>query len=129
MQAYANFVDGVEPKVIELAARRVKLFPPPALLMRLSNRLALLTDGARDLPPRQQTIRSTIDWSYQLLTEDEQRLFWRLSVFVGGCTLEAAETVAGWTGETLERSNVLDGIAALVDQRLARQEEGPSTTE
>jgi predicted ATPase/class 3 adenylate cyclase len=116
-------LDGL-PLAIELAAARVKLFPPPALLTRLSSRLAFLTGGARDLPLRQQTIRSTIDWSYQLLTEDEQRLFRQLSVFVGSCTLEAAETVAGWNGERLERSNVLDGIAALVDQSLARQEEG-----
>jgi len=86
--------------------------------------LKLLTGGARDMPARQQTIRNTIDWSYQLLNEDEKRLFTRLGVFVGGWTLEAAEAVAGWNVEMLERSNVLDGITALVDQSLVRQDEG-----
>ena len=116
-------LDGL-PLAIELAAARVKLFPPQALLARLGSRLKLLTGGARDLPARQQTIRSTIDWSYQLLDEGEKRLFTRLGVFVGGCTLEAAEAVAGWNVEPLERWNVLDGIAALVDQSLVRQDEG-----
>ncbi len=112
------------PLAIELAAARVKLFPPQALLARLGSRLKLLTGGARDLPERQQTIRSSIDWSYQLLDEDEQRLFARLGVFVGGWTLEAAEAVAPWNVATLEPSNVLDGIAALVDQSLVQQIEG-----
>jgi predicted ATPase len=70
---------------------RIKLLPPQALLARLSQRLQMLTGGARDAPARQQTLRNAIEWSYQLLDTQEQRLFQRLSVFVGGCTLEAIE--------------------------------------
>src|SRR6266508_3297736 len=113
-------VDGL-PLAIELAAARLKLFAPEALLARLSSRLALLTGGPRDLPARQQTLRDTIDWSYDLLNEVEQTLFRRLGVFVGGCTLEAAEAVTTLNVQTLERSNVLDGLAALVDKSLLRQ--------
>src|SRR5207245_7185400 len=83
-------LDGL-PLAIELAAAHVRLLPPQALLARLSSRLKLLTGGARDLPARQQTLRATIDWSYSLLTQSEQRLFARLAVFVGGGTLEAIE--------------------------------------
>src|SRR5206468_722244 len=72
------------PLAIELAAARLKLFAPEALLARLSSRLALLTGGARDLPVRQQTIRNTIAWSYGLLSGAEQTLFRRLGIFVGG---------------------------------------------
>ena len=114
-------LDGL-PLAIELAAARVKLFPPQALLARLENRLKFLTGGARDQPLRQQTIRNTIDWSYQLLDEGEQRLFARLGVFVGGCTLEAAEAVCNANGDLL--LEVFDGVAALVDKSLLRQEEG-----
>jgi predicted ATPase/class 3 adenylate cyclase len=110
------------PLAIELAAARVKLFPPAALLARLANRLTFLTGGARDLPERQQTIRNTIDWSYQLLDDAEKTLFARLGVFVGGCTIEAAEAVCSAAGDL--PIDVMEGIAALMDKSLLRQEEG-----
>src|SRR5713101_1591906 len=81
------------PLAIELAAARMKLLSPPLLLTRLGRRLAMLTGGSRDVPARQQTLRNTIEWSYQLLNAREQRLFRWLSVFVSGCTLQAAEAV------------------------------------
>jgi predicted ATPase/class 3 adenylate cyclase/DNA-binding CsgD family transcriptional regulator len=114
-------LDGL-PLAIELAAARLKLFTPEALLARLSSRLKLLTGGARDLPERQQTIRKTIDWSYQLLDAEGQRLFARLGVFVGGWTVEAAEAVCTAEGEPA--ADVLDALAALVDHSLVRQNEG-----
>src|SRR5262245_23873478 len=114
-------LDGM-PLAIELAAARIKLFAPEALLRRLERRLPLLTGGPRDLPARQRTLRTTIDWSYQLLDAGERRLFARLGVFVGGCTLEAVEAVCTAEGEP--GWDVLDGLAALVDQSLVRQEEG-----
>ncbi len=82
-------LDGL-PLAIELAAARIKVLPPQALLARLGQRLAVLTSGARDTPARQQTLRNTIEWSYQLLDASEQRLFRQLSVFIGGCMLEEA---------------------------------------
>jgi predicted ATPase/DNA-binding SARP family transcriptional activator len=97
------------PLAIELAAARTKVLSPEALLARLERRLELLTGGARDLPERQRTLRSTIEWSYQLLSEDERRLFARLAIFVGGCALEAAEEVCEGT---------LDQLASLVDKSL-----------
>jgi predicted ATPase/class 3 adenylate cyclase len=114
-------LDGL-PLAIELAAARVKLLPPQALLARLDQSLKLLTGGARDLPARQQTIRNTIDWSYHLLDAEEQALFARLGVFVGGCTLEAAQAVCN-ADEDLPL-DVLDGLAALADKSLLKQEEG-----
>ena len=111
-------LDGL-PLAIELAAALVKLLPPHALLQRLEKRLPLLTRGARDLPARQQTMRDAIAWSHDLLTPEEQTLFQRLAVFPGGCTLEAAQAVAG-PEATLD---VLDGMASLVDKSLLRQEE------
>ncbi len=113
--ALCHQVDGL-PLAIELAARRSKLFSPQALLPRLTNRLKLLVGGAQDLPVRQQTLRKTIDWSYDLLDEDEKRLFRRLAVFVGGCTLEAAEAICNAHRDLEE--DLLDGVARLVDQSL-----------
>jgi len=99
------------PLAIELAAARVRLLPPPELLARLTSRLDLLTDGARDAPERQRTIRAAIDWSYRLLEADEQLLFSRLGIFVGGATLEAIEAVC-------DDIATLDAITSLVDKRL-----------
>ncbi len=110
-------LDGL-PLAIELAAARVKLLPPHALLARLDQKLKLLTGGARDLPTRQQTIRNTIDWSYDLLDAGEKTLFTRLGVFVGGRTLEAAEAVCNADGDL--RIDVLDGLVALLDKSLLK---------
>jgi predicted ATPase/DNA-binding CsgD family transcriptional regulator len=117
--AICHQVDGL-PLAIELAAGRVKLLPPQALLPRLKDRLGLLVGGARDLPARQQTLRATITWSYDLLDQHEQALFRRLAVFVGGCTLQAAEIVCHTNGD-LER-DILDEGARLVDNNLLQQE-------
>jgi predicted ATPase/class 3 adenylate cyclase/DNA-binding CsgD family transcriptional regulator len=111
-------LDGL-PLAIELAAARVKLLPPEALLARLDQRLRLLTGGARDLPERQQTLRGAIGWSYDLLSAAEQRLFARLAVFVGGWTLEAAEAVCDTAGDL--GVDVLDGLSSLLDKSLIRQ--------
>ena len=111
-------LDGL-PLAIELAAARIKLLSPEAMLRRWGGGLALLTGGARDVPARQKTLRSTIDWSYNLLNDEERTLFGRLGVFAGGCTLEAAEKVCGEGG-----LDVLEGIGALVDNSLLKQEEG-----
>jgi predicted ATPase len=117
-------LDGL-PLAIELAAAWVKLFTPEALLARLSSRLALLIGGPRDLPERQQTIRRTIAWSYELLNGDEQRLFQRLGVFVGGCTLAAASDVVSFevsgVHEAADQLKTLEGLAALVDKSLLRR--------
>jgi hypothetical protein len=100
------------------------------LLARLDRRLAVLTGGRRDAPARQQTLRAALDWSHELLRPDEQTLLRRLSVFAGGCTLEAAEAVgAGSTAAGIAPSpDVLEGVAALVDQSLLRREEQPDGT-
>jgi predicted ATPase/DNA-binding CsgD family transcriptional regulator len=116
-------LDGL-PLAIELAAARSKLLPPQALLKRLSHRLEVLTGGAQDLPTRQQTLRNTLQWSYDLLTQEEQRLFRWLSIFVGGCTLQAAEAVCQVGQEDAEQaSSVLEGIASLLDKSLVQQTE------
>jgi predicted ATPase/DNA-binding CsgD family transcriptional regulator len=118
-------LDGV-PLAIELAAARIKVLSPRALLSRLGSGLAVLTGGPHDQPARQQTMRDAIAWSYDLLSAEEQMLFRRLAVFAGGFTLEAAETVVTvLDGNHSGRSNpgsvweaVLDGITSLVDKSL-----------
>jgi predicted ATPase len=116
-------LDGL-PLAIELAAARIKLLSPSTMLARLESCLNLLTGGARDLPTRQQTLRGTVDWSYGLLNTSEQTLFRRLSVFIGGCTLEAAEAVCDTRGDL--GLDVLDGMASMVDKSLAQQVEEAS---
>jgi predicted ATPase/class 3 adenylate cyclase len=101
------------PLAIELAAARVKLLPPGELLGRLDRRLPLLTGSRRDLPQRQQTLRATIEWSYELCSAEEQQLFSRLAVFAGGFTLDAAESVC---------DAMLDTLASLLDKSLIRRE-------
>ena len=113
-------LDGL-PLAIELAAARVKVLSPAAMRTRLASRLQLLTGGARDLPQRQQTLRDAIDWSYDLLTPAEQRLFRRLSVFAGGCTLESVEAVCD-AKQDLDL-DLLDGMASLVNKNLVQQQE------
>jgi len=111
------------PLAIELAAARVRALPPAALLERLDDRLRLLTTGAHDADERQRTLRATIEWSYDLLTEDEQTLFARLSVFFGGCRLEAAETVCGTDRDA--RIAIVDGLTSLIDKSLLRRRDDP----
>lgn len=131
--AICHRLDGL-PLVLELAATRCKLFTPEALLERLDQRLPLLSTGARDLPPRQQTLRSAIAWSYDLLSAVEQMLFEQLAVFAGGWTLEAAETVCALNSEHAALENALsdqatlhtefpalNAIAALIDHSLVQQ--------
>jgi predicted ATPase/serine/threonine protein kinase len=113
-------LDGL-PLAIELAAARIKLLSPSAMLARLESRLNLLTGGARDLPTRQQTLRSTVDWSHGLLNASEQTLFRRLSVFTGGCPLEGVEAVCDTKGNL--GLDVLDGMASMVDKSLAQHVE------
>src|SRR5215210_5433569 len=114
-------LDGL-PLAIELAAARIKLLSPQAMCSRLSNPLKFLTGGARDLPERQRTLRGAIAWSHALLDEGEQALFARLSIFSGGCTLEAVEVVCDAEGDLLV--DIFEGLSSLVDKSILRQEEG-----
>ena len=111
-------LDGL-PLALELAAARVKLLPPHAILTRLDDSLKLLTGGARDLPSRHQTLRNTLEWSYGLLNEEEKTLYARLSVFVGGFAFEAVEAVCNQDGKL----DILEVLTSLVNNSLLRQEE------
>ena len=119
--AICQRLDGL-PLAIELAASRLVHLPLSALLQRLEHRLPLLTGGPRDLPARLQTMRDAIAWSYDLLNADEQTLFRRLAIFVGGFTLEAAEVVVEPAPD--QTTAVLDGIASLVGKSLVQSVEG-----
>ena len=113
-------LDGL-PLAIELASARLILLSPQALLARLTHRLQVLTQGPSDLPERQQTLRKAMQWSYDLLRPEEQRLFWRLSIFAGGCTLEAVEAVCATLDNSAEE--VLEGVALLINKSLLQQVE------
>ena len=127
-------LDGL-PLAIELAAVRARAFTPQTMLAHLDHHigasLRFLTSAPRDLPPRQQTLRHAIDWSYGLLSPDEQRLFCRLGIFAGGCTLQAAQTVCAWPVDDappesdVARNAVADALASLVEQSLVQETEGP----
>jgi predicted ATPase len=108
-------LDGL-PLAIELAAARVRALPPAEIAARLDDRFRLLASGGRTVDPRQQTLRATIDWSWELLDDPDRRLFRRLSVFSGGWTVAAAEAVGG--GDGLDPAQVLDGLFRLVDRSL-----------
>jgi predicted ATPase len=118
--AVCRRLDGL-PLAIELAAARIALLQPAGLMRRLERSLPLLSGGPLDVPARQQTLRNTLDWSYDLLGPDEQLLFRRLAVFAGGCTLEAAEAVCA--GPKLAAEAVLDRLHALLDSSLVRRQE------
>src|SRR5207248_5997942 len=109
------------PLAVELAAARIKLLPPQALLRRLEHRLEVLTSGAQDLPARQRTLRDTLQWRYDLLSAEEQRLFRWLSVFACGFSLEAAAAVCNSGSEP--PLDVLTGVASLLDKSLVQQTE------
>ena len=111
-------LDGL-PLALELAAARIKLLQPQAILARLDDKLKLLTGGARDLPARHQTLRNTLEWSYDLLNQEEKILYARLGVFVGGFTFDAAEAVCNSDGKL----DILEGLTSLVNNSLLRQEE------
>jgi len=113
-------LDGL-PLAIELAAARVKVLQPQAILSHLDDRLKFLKGGSRDLPARQQTLRNTLEWSYDLLGESERQLFDRLSVFVGGFTLEAVEAVCNPKGHL----DILEGLTTLINNSLIRQDDTP----
>ena len=112
--AICRRLDGL-PLALELAAARLRLLSPAALLERLDRALEVLTSGPRDIPERHQTLRATIDWSHSLLEEAEQRLFRRTAVFAGGCTFADLEAVCADPGET-----ILDELESLVDKALVQ---------
>src|SRR6202042_1051750 len=115
-------LDGL-PLAIELAAARVRLLPPQALLARLDDRMGLLTGGARDLPERQRTLRSTLDWSFDLLSGGEQALFARLGVFAGTFDLPSAEAVGATAADPADpgrAGHVMDTLGSLVDSSLVQ---------
>ena len=114
-------LDGL-PLAIELAAARIKMLPPKAMLQRLSSRLKLLTGGPRDLPERQRTLRGAIEWSHALLDHGEQALFARLAVFSGGRTLVAIDAICDAEGAL--PVDTFEGVSSLMDKSLLRQEEG-----
>ncbi len=118
-------LDGL-PLAIYLASARIKTLSPKALLKRLDSRLEILKGGAKDIPSRHQTLQGTIDWSYSLLVEAEQVLFRQLAIFVGGFSLEAAESVCQELGLDGSALDILDGVAGLVDKSLIRSEEQSS---
>jgi len=113
-------LDGL-PLAIELAAARIKVLPPHALLPRLERRFEVLRGGTRDLPERQQTLRSAIDWSYDLLDQRGQTLFRRLAVFAGGWTMETAEGVCNIDHDL--GADVLDGLDELIENSLITETE------
>jgi predicted ATPase/DNA-binding CsgD family transcriptional regulator len=115
-------LDGL-PLAIELAAARVKLLPPQALLARLDQRLAVLASPSPDVPPRQQTLRNTISWSYNLLDAAEQQLFRWLSILVDGCSLRAVETLCTALDQGEAAGQLLDRLASLIDKSLVQQVE------
>ncbi len=114
-------LDGL-PLAIELAAARVKLLSPQAMLNRLESRLDVLTGGARDLPERQRTMRGTIEWSHAMLDEAERKVFRRLSVFAGGLSLDAAEEICAIG----EHEDVLSGVTSLLDKSLLHRNDAAS---
>ena len=106
---------------IELAAARVDHLSPSDMRAALNTRLKVLVGGARDLPARQRTLKSAIEWSYGLLSDVEQKVFRRLSVFVGGCTLEGAMAVCAAPGDLAEDVDFSEVLAALVDKHLLQE--------
>jgi predicted ATPase/DNA-binding CsgD family transcriptional regulator len=122
-------LDGL-PLALELAAARARLLPPGAMLLRLEQGLPLLASAARDRPARHRTLGEAIRWSYDLLDQDERALFRRLSIFIGGCTLDAVEAVCGPRGAEPDGRgaapgvSILEGLASLAGKSLLRREDG-----